>query len=403
MFPKSAFYVARIIAWVLAFGCASTAAAQTSDDPVANARFRVGPLGVTPSGALTNFGIDSNVFNEATDPKSDFTFSVSPRLDTWLRAGRARLAVFGRADLNYYRRYASERSVDGEFGARLSLPGNRIRPWAEGSRSRGRQRMGYEIDHRSLRDTVSLGFGSDWRIGSKTALEASAQRRDYRFDTEEFLGTSLRETLNRTAESLAVGYRYSPTVYTTVVVRAEALRDRFRFSPGRDTNGVRLLGGLDFDERALISGSIRVGYRRFVSIGGALPNYSGPVASAETGMVLGGRARLDIEANRDVEYSFERVFPYYIITGGLATLTPRLTEQWDVQGRFGGQRLAYRTSGNVGTARLDRHVTIGLGVGYHLGPDLRIGLNVDHLTRRSPLAFREYKGIRIGSSVTYGR
>ena len=77
---------------VLLIGSASVSA-QTQDDPIERTRFQVGPLGLTPSIALTNFGVDSNVFNESEHSKSDFTFTVSPQLDAWLRAGRWRLRV----------------------------------------------------------------------------------------------------------------------------------------------------------------------------------------------------------------------------------------------------------------------------------------------------------------------
>ena len=52
--------------------------------------------------------------------------------------------------------------------------------------------------------------------------------------------------------------------------------------------------------------------------------------------------------------------------------------------------------------RADTVVFYGGGVGYRLGPGLRLGLNVDYYTRRSEFDFNQYQGLRIGSSVTYG-
>src|SRR5262249_21335666 len=39
----------------------------------ADARFHVGPLGITPTITLSNFGIDNNVFNDADHPQQDTT------------------------------------------------------------------------------------------------------------------------------------------------------------------------------------------------------------------------------------------------------------------------------------------------------------------------------------------
>jgi hypothetical protein len=51
---------------------------------------------------------------------------------------------------------------------------------------------------------------------------------------------------------------------------------------------------------------------------------------------------------------------------------------------------------------VDRVHSYGGGLGYHLGSDLRIGVNVDRQNRKSEVASRRYEGLRIGGSVTYG-
>jgi hypothetical protein len=61
------------IATLLVIAAASAAEAQT--DP---GWFRYGPLTMTPSIALNNFGQDGNVFNEPENPKQDLTASIQP-------------------------------------------------------------------------------------------------------------------------------------------------------------------------------------------------------------------------------------------------------------------------------------------------------------------------------------
>ena len=48
----------------------------------------IGPIELYPTLALTNFGVDSNVFNEPNQdgPKRDFTMTITPATDLRLRS-----------------------------------------------------------------------------------------------------------------------------------------------------------------------------------------------------------------------------------------------------------------------------------------------------------------------------
>jgi hypothetical protein len=52
--------------------------------------------------------------------------------------------------------------------------------------------------------------------------------------------------------------------------------------------------------------------------------------------------------------------------------------------------------------RVDHIETYGGGFGYHIGRDMRIGVNVDQNLRLSPVSGRQYRGLRYGIAVTYG-
>ena len=119
----------RTAAAVLAIGWATAASAfaQSNNEDAATAKFRLGPLAVKPSIALTNLGIDRNVFNERDDPKQDVTASLEPRVETWLRLGPARLSSRSHADFVYFQQYEGERSLNSDHQARLELRFNRPR------------------------------------------------------------------------------------------------------------------------------------------------------------------------------------------------------------------------------------------------------------------------------------
>jgi len=365
-----------------------------------------GPLGLTPSVALANLGIDTNVFNEVDDPKSDFTFTVSPQVDASLRVRRARLQVKARSDLVYFHQYSSERSADTTVDSKLEFLGTRITPWVGTSVSSGRQRFGYEIDLRLRRVTRDAGAGVEARFTRRTHVVVSAHRTQYEYDADAMLlGTSVQEVLNRRSESVGLDLRYRLTALTTLVASTQTIHDRFEFTPSRNTNSVRLETGFDLTPFALISGRGRVGYRA-LNGHGTTPDYSGLVATVAASSTIKRRTRVDVAAERDVNYSIEFAYPYFLLTGATVVATPRLTRRWDTQARIGVQRLAYRGEEGISDLlrnRIDRIRVIGVGVGYLLGRDMRIGFNVNRERRESPVQRRDYLGYRTGISVTYGR
>src|SRR5688572_21677528 len=82
--------------------CGSAALAQAPIDPRSEAQVHVGPLYLTPTLAVEEFGVDTNVFN-AADEKSDFTFTLAPRVDVWIPfARRALLTTAVATDVVYY-------------------------------------------------------------------------------------------------------------------------------------------------------------------------------------------------------------------------------------------------------------------------------------------------------------
>jgi hypothetical protein len=110
-----------------------------------------------------------------------------------------------------------------------------------------------------------------------------------------------------------------------------------------------------------------------------------------------------VRVGRDVAFSYEDVNPYYKLTDVALTLTQRLTRSWDVVGRGGRQSLQYQQlQSSPGNGRTDQGRLYGGGAGYRFGETLRLGLDVNYLVRRSPDLARQYNGVRVGASVSYG-
>jgi hypothetical protein len=84
------------------------------------------------------------------------------------------------------------------------------------------------------------------------------------------------------------------------------------------------------------------------------------------------------------------------------TLTQRVTRSWDILGRVVG--VAGVSAASIESWRRTNRPgpLLGGGAGYRFGETLRLGLDVNYLVRRSPDLARQYNGVRVGASVSYG-
>lgn len=381
-------------------------AAAQDPDPASTARLHLGPLALTPTIALTNVGVDTNVFNESDSQKQDFTTTLTPQADWWLHLGRARVSGKTTWSFVYYRRYVSQRSANTSNRVNVEVPLNRFRPHVSDLFLNSRQRFSPEIDLRSRHRENTVSVGSEVRLTSKTSVDVTVRQFIMRFDANDvFLDTSLREALDRHGDGVAASLRYALTPLTTLVFTADAQRDRFDFSHVRDSDTVHISPGVEFKPFALIGGSAHVGFRKFVSLAPGVPNSRGVFASVDLNYTLLGVTRFDVQFNRDVTYSLEKQAPYFVQTDARASVSQSVTSAWDVVATAGRQHLNYRLVAGApgfGEPRIDTLTTYGGGLGYRFGRGKRLGVNIDYYRRQSRLTGRRFKGLRIGSSLTYG-
>lgn len=386
-------------------GAGSTALAQDVRDPSETARFRWGPVSFSPTLEITSFGRDSNVFNEVDDPKSDFTAAIGPAVKLWMRPAGTRFSATTGGQYLYFKNYDDQRAWNTNNEARWEVPLARVTPFVGGSYINSRERQGFEIDSRSRRRDRSFTLGTGLRVSGKTALAVSFRRFRAKYDEEEtFLGTTLATALNRREDATAVQFRYALTPLTTFVVDTQVGRDRFAVSTLRDTDSIKVLPGFELNPLALISGTVFVGYRQFEPLNTNLPDYRGVVAAVKA-KYTHSATQFDLNVDRDVAYSFEPTQPYYALLNSGLTVTQRVTQRWDIVGRGSVQRLAYREleAELPGKGRVDRGREFGGGLGYRIRETARMGVNLSHSTRRSPVeGLRNFEGTRVFASITYG-
>jgi hypothetical protein len=383
---------------------ASSLAGQ-SEPLTAMPLIQAGPVALSPTLELRDIGVDSNVFNESMEPKDDFTFTVRPGLTASLGTGAVRLIGKGAGGFVYYQTYTDQQSTNGEFEGRIETMSTRLRPYASAGWLQTNERNGYEIDARATRERSSFMGGADFELTAVTALTAWIRRERQTYaEGEQFMGVDLADQLDYTTDLAAAGAKFAVTPITTLTVAVELQRDRFRASPMRDADTIRVAPALRFGTDAAITGHFSAGYRDFNPRDPLLPSYRGFILSAGASYTLLGVTRFDVQGNRDVMYSFDATHPYYLASGGFLTVSQRVGGPFDVIGLGGAQRLRFQ---DVGGAQLagggETTKTLGGGFGIRVGEHLRVTLTYDRTERNSTeSSIREYRRSRVLGSVNYG-
>jgi Putative beta-barrel porin 2 len=408
-------FSSRLLLLVLMALLSATANAQaqipeTPDegpDP-AHVRVRIGVLWLNPTIALSNVGVDTNVFNEppGQNPKRDFTATVTPAADLWLHMGRSWLSGNVKESFVWYQKQASERSANDSYTVGWRMPANRVLLAANATFLQTRDRPGFEIDARSDRTELGYGGALELRALARTFVGFKANRQNIGFDKDAFfLDSSLRTQLNRTSTSASLSLRHQLTPLTSLGLEVTRSEDRFDLSPLRDSNSTSYSGTVRLDPAALIKGSASFGYRDFEPVDAGLPPFKGATVAIDLAYSVFGTTRFSVEGTRDVQYSFDINQPYYLLTGFSGSVAQQLFGPVDVVARAGTRRLSYRdrTGGSIAISnRTDFVHTYGGSVGYHMGRDWRLSFNVDRQNRVSDFAQREYDDLRIGTALTYG-
>ena len=378
--------------------------AQTADG-AAEPRFIFGPLGLTPRVAVRDVGVDSNPRNSPDAADQDFTATIVPAVDSYLRIGRGRLSGKTSVEYLYFNESTDQRSFNFNQELRAEVTLNRLAPFATGGFLRTRQRPNFEVDTRVQQKTTYAGAGFALKLGSRTNAEFEARRAAFAYGDGDYGDPTIAQALDRDTDRYSVETRTALTPLTTFVVRAESVRDRFDFNSIRSSDSINILPGFEFKPSALISGKVSVGYRRFDALDSTVPDFGGLVGALDTRYTWREQTQFSLKATRNIEYSIEEESPYFVTNGGTLEITQVLGLRWFVAGRGGRTRLVYRNfivNGVETIGRTDRVDLYGVGFGRLLGEDIRIGIDLNKVRRVSTIPSREYEGYRVGVSISYG-
>jgi hypothetical protein len=385
--------------------CAREVAAQENFIVPSTRVFTAGPVSFYPQIALRDAGTDSNVYLDTANPRSDLTYALTPRLYALVPIGNTRFIGTGTGDLVYYRTYTDQRSLTAVVEGRYESTGAGFRPFVEvGYASRG-DRVGFEIDTRARHTQTTAMAGADVDVTAMTALTAWVGRSSTKYDeNQQYASFMLADQLNHSRDTAAAGARVRVTPLTTVLMAAEFERDRFELAPLRNADSLRVGTAIALDTGAALTGNAKGGFRAFTPSYPQVPSFRGFVGTARLHYALPDVVKLDLEANRDLSYSYDPVQPYYMESGARLTAAQRVLGPLELLGI--AERREIRNQRIGGTA-FDgrREVTTSLGGGFaiQVQNQMRFSFTYERTQRTStePVG-RDYERTRVVGSISYG-
>jgi len=375
-------------------------------NPRETARHRAGFVYFNPSLSIDRLGYDSNVQNTSSERQGDFTVSITPHATLWIPfQRRALLTSNASVGFDYYKDVSRNRTVNPRIDALGELYARRLTFFAEAGRSNQFRQPNIEIETRVKERTDNLGGGIRVTLQRGLSIGVSAYRRDTAFDGDDVSGgVSLSERLDRSERGVRVIVQERLTSLTTVGVVFETREDRFDRAPNRNADGYRAAATIAFDEKALINGSVALGYRNVDAADPLVPAFSGFVSQVAISNRIGGTTEVSLGWDRDTQYSLSETRPYFLTNAMTVRLRRQVAGEFDASAGVGRNRSTYRSEIGVAVPGGDGEtaMTYSADVGYRVNRSSRAAFGVTHTRRTSALSdSRRYASTFAGFSLTY--
>lgn len=371
--------------------------AQDPDpDPSVTARVRVGPVAFTPAVVLSG-GYDTNPYREPGRGKTLELYAL-PQIEGWHRGNAVRANFWAAGEFVTFSEMVGARNW--QVGGRLDRAPASFRPYLRYNlRNTNANPTGFEVGHKSLRIEGDLDVGATVRSGRFSfAGSAHSTRTNWAADAM-YLGSSLREKLNRRSNAVRAGVGFSVTPLTAVEFAAERTTDRFTYSPVRDGNGSVFWWGVTFASPAVIQGNAYVGYRRFHSLEAGEADFDGAVATVTIVHVRPAGGFVALRYDRDIQFSYDTSLAYYLSNAFSLTGVVPLTTTWRLQGYAASTTLDYRPAGSPVRGPVYHVLEFGGVVGFRLGEATVVGVTAERAHAKGLQGWNEF---RLTCFLTYG-
>jgi hypothetical protein len=372
------------------------------------AQIEYGPVSLYPSLQIVDAGKDSNIFDESQNPKDDYTMTVASRALVVAKLGSNELMFLTGSDYVWFRQYERERSSNAISSLRFNFSASRFKPFVGAERLRTSSRPSAEIESRARRLERNFIVGSNFDLTERTAITASATESDSTYESGElFHGVDLKQALDRQERTYTGGVRYAITPLTTMVLAGTYGESVFP-DHLRDAKFYTFAPLFEFSPDAGIRGRAMAGVQRFKPDDPAFGEFTGLTFLAGVNWTFWGRTGFDVQAQRNVSYSYKDTEPYYLLTSGRFGMSQRLFGPFELSGAVERQFLSYRfrrgqTAGTDFNPDQAARNVVTAGVGIALGRGFKVVISAERAVRKSPFDPQgNFERTRVLSTVTIG-
>ena len=271
---------------------------------------RWGPLRVRPGVALTNLGYDDNILANESDKISDYTATISPRVNGLVLFGDSFLTFRGSLGYTVYFQTSDQNFFDYTTSARYTLPVRGYGVFAEVGLSEFTARPIDREDIRQERRERKVGAGVILQPGWRTEIEIAARRSDWRFRDEDALVDPSTD-LDRDEEGLSLEASYRVLGRTRITFDLSTEELRFDNSTERDADELTLLPGIKLAGGGPLTGHLRVGWSEVDARDPAVRPFSGLVGDAELAYRLRGGTTAFLEFEREQHFTVNAEQRYF--------------------------------------------------------------------------------------------
>ena len=355
----------------------------------------LGPVRLAPGLTIREIGWDSNVFDEAENPREDYVASLLPDTSAFLLLRFFKLAGYAGGDLRYYKNYQRERSTGYLVRGRADILLSKLRPFVAGGRHKMRTRPNGEIDVRADRQETEVSGGVAFDVSRYGQIYAAANRFTTEFEDAFEDNVALGPALNRHSYEYSGGVRTELTPLTALTLSGAYVEDQFHIEPIRNATSRSVDATLRFAADAIVAGFASVAFKDFKPVDPLVRGYRGLVWKVGLMYPVLDVGRVNFQTNRGNEYSFDIAEGYYLENTYTLSYTHRLFGNVDASVTGSKSVFDYGFTA-TSPAREDKLDSVLGGVGYNLPNRTRISVNYEYSRRRSPeLDERNYDRRRV--------
>jgi hypothetical protein len=308
---------------LLLLGLGPAGAASSLEPPDLAQYVRWGPVRARPGIEFSNIGYNDNIlYDQAGEAISDYTATVSPKLDGLVLFGdRAFLTFLEQFDYTLYLENGDQNYWNNRTQARLTVPFSNFGIFTDLTLADVKWRPtdleSIRPEERKRQFELGAIVEPDWRTRIEIARSVTDLSHSQQDSAEDVPSVALRLDRNEAASRVDVAYRAAGS--TEILLEGLFKDIEFDFEPlvdgvpvDRDTRERRIMTGLEFGEGGPITGTIRVGWDRIDTADPLLSDLREVVAELELAYQLTSRTRLRFSGERLPGFAVWDVNTFYL-------------------------------------------------------------------------------------------